>query len=137
MALMREKAGTIEEGVFKRHRPAGLAEGRTIRTELAMGVAAPFGEGDGGKTTGSMEVFVDVESIEGGVESAELGFAAQTSLDFGHEREEVRDIGLVEGLGKFSQDKFTPIGDFGRHDPGSIAPIVLTDRDSGGRLSVT
>ena len=41
------------------------------------------------------------------------------------EGEEIGQVITVKGLGEFSQDKFTPVGDFGGDDAGGIAPIVL------------
>jgi len=47
----------------------------------------------------------------------------------------VSDIGLIEGEGEFSEDKLAPAGDLGGDDTGSIAPVVLADRDVGrGRV---
>ena len=86
-----------------------------------------FGEGHSGEATGSGEVLVDVEGIEGSVEGAEAGRAAQAALDGGHQGVEVTDVGLVEGLGEFGQDEFTPVLHLGGDEAGAIAPVVFTD----------
>jgi len=44
--------------------------------------------GHGGEAPCLVEVLVDVEGVEGGIQSAELGFAPQTSLHLRHQWEE-------------------------------------------------
>lgn len=92
------------EGVPERHRQPGFAQGRAVFVKGEL-VAAAFGEGDGGEAAVqvvlaiAVEVGIDVEGIERGVESTKLRVKAQAALDVGHQGEEVGDVGLVEGLG--------------------------------------
>ena len=53
---------------------------------------------------------VDIPGIEGGIEGRMARPIAEALLGLGHEREEVADVGLIEGLGQFSQDEFTQFG---------------------------
>lgn len=80
-----------------------------------------------------VKVLVDVESIKGGIEGTECRTEAKAMFGISHQRVKVSDIGLIEGEREFCQDELAPAGNFGSDDAGSVTPIVLADRDIGGR----
>ena len=113
----------LDEGGLEGHAQASSTEGATVVVELLAMILA-VGPGHGGEALCLVEVLVDVEGVEGGIQSAELGFAPQTPLHLCHQGEEVGDVGLVEGLGEFGQDELTPAVGIGGHQARGIAPSV-------------
>ena len=75
----------------------------------------------------------NVPGIKGGIEGAEARFATQALFDLTHQREEVRQVTLVKGLGEFGQHEFAPVGNFGDNNARAIAPLVFTDLNGVGR----
>jgi hypothetical protein len=117
LTVVLNQSGAIEESILEHYRQPCLADGCPVRAELAGFVSAPLRERCGGEalTAVSMEVLVDIEGVESGIEGAELGAEAEATLHIGHQRKEVGDIRLIERSGEFGQDKFAPAGDFGGH----------------------
>ena len=83
-----------------------------------------------------IEVFIDVEGVERGVEGR-IGWPEAEAL-FGsrQQRLEVGHVGLVEGLGQLGQHELAPVGRFGGDDAGGVTPIELADRDRVGGARV-
>lgn len=72
----------------------------------------PQGEEHCGKTIFPItvvEVFLDIEGVKSGIESAKTRLEAQASFHLVHQRKEIADIGPVERLGELSQDELTPV----------------------------
>ena len=112
--MLDDAGGAVGEGELERHGQAGGAQRQALGVELALTgfVAAFLTEGDGGKgvgVIGPMEMGVDIPGIEGGIEGRLARSIAEALLGLGHEREEVADVGLIEGLGQLSQDELTQL----------------------------
>ena len=96
------------------------------------GVSAAFREGDGRKAAGVVKVLVDVEGIEGSIESAERGTEAEPFFSGRHQRVEVGYIRLVKRLGQFGQDDLAPLGPFGRDNARGVALVEFADGQGVG-----
>src|SRR5574342_25002 len=93
-------------------------------------VAAFFGKRHGGEGLGvafAVEVVVHVPGIKGSVEGTEAGSEAKTLLYPVHEREEIGDIRLVEGLRQLGQDELAPAGHLDDDDARAVSPIELAN----------
>lgn len=103
-------------------------------------MAAPTGKGYSGEAVRRIrgvgerlvEVFIDVEGVEGRIEGCIGRTEAQTLFGGRQQRFEVRDIRLVERLSELGEHELAPVGHFGGDDAGGITPIELADGDGLG-----
>ena len=79
-----------------------------------------------------MKIGIDVPRIERGVKSAKFGTVSETLFGLGHEREEIGQVAVVEGLSQLGQNELPQPGDFGDDEAGAITPIKLADGDGVG-----
>lgn len=120
----------IDERAHKRHRQISLAKWQSLAVELAdarFHVTQRNSRESGAVRL--MKVIVNIESVKSGVGSRERWAKTETLLDPLHEREEVGEVGMVECLGAFGQDKLTNTIDLGHDSARGIAPIILADAD--------
>src|SRR5690606_11660716 len=110
---------------LERHGQPCLTEGQTIGIKVTD-TLFHLAQGDSGKAIAIrlMKIVIDVKGIKGGIGSGKEGTKTKSSFDLFHQREEVRDVGEVEGLRAFSEDKFTDPSDFGGDHTRGIAPVV-------------
>jgi hypothetical protein len=79
-ALVGQKTvGLLEESLLQGHGQAGAAEGQTVCVE-ELPVVPATGIGHGREAVGLVEVVVDVEGIEGGIQCTEARLAPQVLL---------------------------------------------------------
>ena len=120
LATLMFNEGDCAVGVSEKkgHGYASLANWQSLRVELAVLISTLFGErhcGKGRRIVRTMEVLVDIKSIKSGIKRAESGSKSQSLLGLLHQREEVRNIWLIESLRFFSQDELTPRWHFHNH----------------------
>lgn len=98
-------------------------------------IAAPLRKRDGGKAVVlvGVEVLIDVKSVKRGIKGRKFRTKAQATLGLGHEGEEIRNVGLVERLGQFSQNNLAPVWNFGGDHAGAVAPVIVADGDGVSR----
>jgi hypothetical protein len=87
----------------------------------------------GGGIIGPMEMGVNIPGIEGGVEGRLAPPIAKALLGLSHEREEVADVGLIEGLGQFSQHEFIQFRHFDHDETRAVASVELAHLGLRGR----
>jgi len=132
-ALMLHDTGrAIGVGKFQRHHQARRTERFTRRCELPLFgfVVTLFGVGDRREAEVgvgfAVKIGINVPGVERCIKGGIARACAQPRVGQLHQGKEVGDVAVVESLGQFGDDEFTPRGNFRHHNARPVAPIIFT-----------